>query len=260
VPLSEGKYRLIVTSRDAGKTGRYSLNVSRSNAEIAVQFAGALTVNDPFDRVRQNCHHKVHTHKMFAGRSYTIDLVGPFDTYLRIEDSTGRNLAQDDDGGDGLNSRLTFRPERNDTYRVIATSCGPNTVGDYTLRIQPNSPEQLVLHARGQLTRNDPFDKVRQQSHCKNYSVRLEANRSYVIDLESMQFDSYLRLEDAAGTNLAQDDDGGGNLNSRINFRPTQSGLYRVIATSLGGGSIGEFVVTVRQEGAVVKAGAEARR
>jgi hypothetical protein len=174
--------------------------------------------------------------------------MGQFDTYLRIEDSAGRSLAQDDDGGDGLNSRLTFRPTQNDTYRVIVTSCGPNAVGQFTLKIQPSLPEKLVLTAQGQLTRNDPFDKVRQGSHCKTYNVKLEAERNYVIDLQSAQFDAYLRLEDAAGNNLARDDDSGGGLNSRINFRPQQTGFYRVIATSLGNGSIGEFNLTVRQQ------------
>jgi hypothetical protein len=38
-----------------------------------------------------------------------------FDAYLRLEDSTGRQLAADDDGGDGLNSRITFKPEKTDT-------------------------------------------------------------------------------------------------------------------------------------------------
>lgn len=246
-PLTDGKYRVVATSRAAGETGVYALTISKGEAATSVQFAGALAANDPIDKVRQGCHHKVFVHKMLAGRVYTIDLQGQFDTYIRVESSAGVNLAEDDDGGDGLNSRLVFRPQQNDSYRVIVTSCGPGAVGPFKLNIVGSGSEKIVLQANSQLTQQDPVDKVRQGSHCKTYTLKLESGKNYVIDLESNQFDSYLRLEDAAGANLAQDDDGGSGLNSRINFRPTQTGMYRVIATTLGQGSVGNFSLTVRQ-------------
>ena len=37
----------------------------------------------------------------------------------------------------------------------------------------------------------------------------MSSDKTYVIDLESSDFDAYLRVEDAAGKALAQDDDGG---------------------------------------------------
>ena len=66
---------------------------------------------------------------MVGGKTYTISLESPgrpgtpgyFDTYLRIDDTKGAILAQDDDGGVDLNSLLVFRPERDDVYRIIVT-------------------------------------------------------------------------------------------------------------------------------------------
>jgi serralysin len=76
---------------------------------------------------------------MNGGTTYTIDLKGKngFDTYLRLEDATGRQLAFDDDSGGGLDARIVFTPPRNDTYRIIATTFAPNQPGEYTLIIRP---------------------------------------------------------------------------------------------------------------------------
>ena len=45
---------------------------------------------------------------------------------------------------------------------------------------------------------------------------------------------------------LRRDAPGESGLNSRIDFKCTQDNVYRVIATSLGGGSTGNFTVLVK--------------
>lgn len=98
-----------------------------------------LTAKDPPDRIRQGCPAKLHVFKMEEGHTYTIDLVSHkadfFDNYLRLEDSAGNNLAQDDDSGGDLNARIVFRPMRTDNYRIIATSFAGGT-GSYSLTIR----------------------------------------------------------------------------------------------------------------------------
>ena len=97
---------------------------------------GQLSKDDSKDRVRRFSVHKVHMVKMTAGQSYTIDLVSrDFDAYLRLEDSTGQELAKDDDSGGGLNARIVFRAPKDDTYRIIATTFISGT-GNYTLTVQ----------------------------------------------------------------------------------------------------------------------------
>jgi len=97
---------------------------------------GQLTNDDPKDRVRTSSVHKVHTVKMTAGKTYTIDLVsGDFDAYLRLEDSMGKQLAADDDSGGELNARILFQAPRDDTYRIIATTFLGGT-GHYTLTVR----------------------------------------------------------------------------------------------------------------------------
>ena len=45
---------------------------------------------------------------------------------------------------------------------------------------------------------------------------------------------------------LAEDDDGGGGLNAQIVFRPTEPGMYRVIATSFAGG-LGQYQLKIQE-------------
>jgi len=81
------------------------------------------------------------------------------------------------------------------------------------------------------------------------YNVHLVQGRTYIIDLRSQQFDSFLRLEDGAFRQIAQDDDSGGGVNgldARIIFRCPRTDNYRVIATSLHQGS-GAYTLSIRQ-------------
>src|SRR5947208_6055817 len=67
-----------------------------------------------------------------------------FDPYLRLEDSSGKELAFDDDGGGFPNAKLIFKAPKDDTYKIIATTFAPAT-GNYTLTVAPASAKQEKL-------------------------------------------------------------------------------------------------------------------
>jgi len=106
------------------------------------------------------------------------------------------------------------------------------------------------LKIEAKITNDDPKDRVRRQSNAKVYQVKMTAGKTYTVDMEAADenFDPYLRLEDMAGKQLAFDDDGGDNLNSRITHKAAADGTYRIIATTFGGGDNGAFVLKVREE------------
>lgn len=103
---------------------------------------------------------------------------------------------------------------------------------------------------KGNLALNDPKDRVQGISPCKVYTIAMTAGKTYQIDLirtnNQIGFDPFLRLEDSAGKQLNMDDDGGGNLNSRLMFACNQTGEYRIVATSLGG-QAGNFTLQVSE-------------
>lgn len=227
-----------------------------------VKIDGQIVPNDLPDKVRNNpC--KIHTVKLTKDKTYIIDLESKdFDAYLRIEDSAGKQLAQDDDGGEGLNSRLRFVPAKSDNYQIIATTFGGGA-GTYTLKIRgagPAKKEALPASADGkvhtvgdglkiesQITKDDPKDRARRNSNAKVYLVKMAKDKTYTIDMESGDIDSFLRLENEAGTQLKYDDDGGDNLNARIIFRAETAGTYRIVATTFGG-DMGPFTLKIREE------------
>ena len=104
---------------------------------------GKLTAKDPLDTHRAGRHFKVHEYKMTTAKVYVIDLIDPtksrWDPYLRVEDSKGAILAEHDDIVQGIdqNARIAFSPTKEDTYRIIATSCDAGRTGPYTLTIRP---------------------------------------------------------------------------------------------------------------------------
>ncbi|WP_435258459.1 M10 family metallopeptidase C-terminal domain-containing protein [Thioclava sp. FR2] len=83
--------------------------------------------------------------------------------------------------------------------------------------------------------------------------IELVAGQSYTFTLDGLgAVDAYLRLYDSTGTMVAFNDDGAGNLDSRISFNATTSGTYYLEAAQYenqngGTGLIGSYVLSAEQ-------------
>ena len=87
------------------------------------------------------------------------------------------------------------------------------------------------------------------EAQALTYQIKLAADKTYVIHMVSPNpeaLDPFLRLLDAAGKQLAEDDDSGGDLDARIVFRAEAAGTYQVVAACVGKGH-GPFTLTVRE-------------
>jgi len=84
----------------------------------------------------------MHALAVTAGASYVIDLESSaFDALLRVEDSQGKLIAENDDvGKDNHNARVVFRAPAADTLRAIASSFEQRGAGGYLLRIRTFLP------------------------------------------------------------------------------------------------------------------------
>ena len=100
-------------------------------------FNNTLRHNDPRDPVRGfPCN--FHQVNFVAGRTYTIDMMSQqMDCFLRLENGQGLQIAANDDGGIGLNSRIIFRAQQSGPFRIICTTCAGG-VGNYTLIVREN--------------------------------------------------------------------------------------------------------------------------
>ena len=97
------------------------------------------------------------------------------------------------------------------------------------------------------LTNGDLKDKVRTQCFCKTYVFKMTEGKTYQLDMTSGNFDSYLRLENQEGAQVAADDDGGGYPSARIIFRAPKTGDFTIICTTFGGGSTGKYTLNVKE-------------
>jgi serralysin len=80
-----------------------------------------------------------------AGQSYvfTLDAGGASplaDPYLRLHNSAGVQVAFNDDGGPGLNSRLVFQATADGTYYLSAAAFNDEATGSYILGASANAP------------------------------------------------------------------------------------------------------------------------
>jgi primary-amine oxidase len=108
----------------------------------------------------------------------------------------------------------------------------------------PKGP--VVLNLTDKLSVADSKDPQR-KAFRKIHPVMLKEGKSYTIDMISTEFDSYLRLEDAMGKRLQEDDDSGGNFNARITFICSKTAEYKIICTSFGPQMTGNYTLTVQE-------------
>lgn len=111
-----------------------------------------------------------------------------------------------------------------------------------------NSLEDLAFRgvriAFGALTKDDPFDEVRTQSHAKKHAFPMAARTLYVVDLRGHGLDPFLRIQGPEKA-LGWDDDSAGHLNSRIIFEQGKEGTYDFIATTFAGGAVGNYCLVL---------------
>jgi tetratricopeptide (TPR) repeat protein len=80
-------------------------------------------------------------------------------------------------------------------------------------------------------------------------ALELRQGKTYAFDLRSEQFNPYLRLTDAEGKTLAENDDRepGVSLDSRIVWTALRDGTYVIIATSRGQQGTGRYTLLLRE-------------
>jgi thiol-disulfide isomerase/thioredoxin len=104
---------------------------------------------------------------------------------------------------------------------------------------------KILLDVTDALTDKDGRDPQAKECYAKTYPIELEAGTTYQIDLMSKDFDAFLRLEQAGGKYVAEDDDGGDDKNARIIYKAASSGKYVIFATTSHTNKTGKFKLTV---------------
>jgi hypothetical protein len=239
---------------------------------------GALSSSDP--QLENNAHYDEYAFQARRGETIILAMESrDFDAYLRLglaRRSGGfRELAYDDDGGNGRNSRLQYVAPEDGIYLVRASSLNRST-GTYTLTlsggrvpsggyddgpIQPVRPRPRPRDDRDGMVRagervnaylspTDPKLDGGEPFHLYRYNGR--AGERISITLRSDDFDAYLVLgspggRHGVGTVLTRDDDGGGGRDSRIDYTLPDDRVYVIRVNPLGAGE-GEYMLDVESD------------
>jgi hypothetical protein len=131
---------------------------------------------------------------------------------------------------------------------LLASGCGSSASTSHPSRAHiPVDPQGM--RKEESLTIKDAADKFRPGFYARTYAFKMQAGTQYIIDLRSRDFDAFLRLEDANGKILQEDDDSGGDTgnatDARIIFAAPDTAEYRIVATTFLPGQTGKFTLNV---------------
>jgi len=228
---STGAYRLSVQAdtgafAEPGETAVIAMGETREGRLEAGDVRGARGLEDRW------------TFSGRAGQGVRIDAMSDvFDTYLVLLHD-GVLVDSNDDGGDGTNARIvTVLPDSGTYTAVVSAYGGGDAGGRYTLRLMPLAGPPPAPGRTGHIGfgeravgRLEPGDLVRANGGYQDYwEFDARGGEDVMIELRSVEFDTYLELYGPDGALLAQDDDGlGEGTNSEITAHLARAGRYRL--------------------------------
>lgn len=215
-------------------SGQYTLIVESLVIGDMRQITFGATISDELSPENDFAHY--YAFQASAGDRVVIRLLSAeFDAYLRLQDPDSYEIAYDDDSAGNLDAQIgPLEIPINGEYIIIASSLQGTSAGRYTLSLdvyEEAPPREMGAIAIGETVRN----ALSADASSLVYTFEARRDDIVTITLTSEQFDAYLTLLDADGSELARDDDSAGELNAQIAaFRIPADGQYRIIASSFG--------------------------
>ena len=245
--------------------------VNGTGVAVGGSISGVVDVAGDIDRYSVN---------LIAGQTYSFSLRGtgaaPLnDAFLVLRQPSGSFITFDDDGGNDLNSIITFTATADGTYLLDARAFpGDPGVGGYTIDVRVQGADAVgntnaTATAIGLGTTfgfretgtggNPPAPFL--AGDLDRYSVNLVAGQYYTFKLAggadyrtdpnavpTGELDTFLILRNAAGNILATADDNSfpSDISSTIGFYAVSSGTYYIDATAYAG-QTGGYALTIDQ-------------
>ncbi|GLS29356.1 pre-peptidase C-terminal domain-containing protein [Neomesorhizobium albiziae] len=198
-----------------------------------------------------------------AGKTYTLNLSsaasgGLSDPVMRLLNSSGVQLAINDDFGGSRNSQITFTATSSGTYFVEAKAYAASQTGNYVVTARDSTPQPPADDFRDSVSDTtapagtiaigqSSTGRIEVAGDADIFSVSLVAGQTYTFDLRSGATGGLanpnLRLLGSNGVALATNDDAGGSANSQIVYTATTSGTFYLEATGSGGAGTGSYTV-----------------
>ncbi len=182
-----------------------------------------------------------------------------FDTYLMLARPVGgltEFIRENDDAGDGTDSRIRFTADRTGPYLVVVQSFRAGTSGPYSLRVEAREPSATEpprpivpgtsVQGDISLASNVLVSEWDEEIPYDLWTFTGQGGEYYLITLESGAFDTYLEFGPMSGGALIPDfsnDDGGENTDSRLRVQLPHDGTFGIRARPLSEGGTGSYTL-----------------
>ena len=232
---------------------------SATDARLGDDIRGRLEDGDARTRGSDGYRYDDYRVNLRAGQRLEAEMTSDdFDTYLEVyaEGSLRQSLASDDDSAGDLNARLRFTAPEPGVYIVRARTFSGIETGDYQLSLKERAAPRMPRPGRIAIGRDETGSLGSSSAEDDDgkrydaYAFRASAGERVKIDLQSEDFDSFLRvgrIVNGAFLQMAENDDGGSSLNARLVFTAPQAGEYLIRATSYNGSAEGDYRLSMEQ-------------
>jgi len=242
--LNAGTYRLVAATHSAGQTGRFGVTLTGPVVSLMPFMTMVASGNWISSSGQSFTGTGNPSYRLSVSRrgEVEIDLTSSsVDTYLYLLDSNGNVIAQDNDGGENQNSRLTRTLDAG-IYRLVAATNSAAQSGNFSISA---AGPVAALAQYVMIDGSWVSSSGRSATGAGNpvYQFQVSERGSVQIDLTS-SVDTYLYLLDSEGVVIARDDDSGSGLNSRLT-RTLDAGTYRLVAATYSVGRSGSFTISV---------------
>ena len=263
--LDAGTYFIGVSSYGAGVAGTYNLSTSCREAvelcggdcEVALMSCGIPEEGTfPMTECRRLSGQMLDLYSIIvAGGDVTIDLTGDYDTYIQLYDENCQLLAQDDDGGDGLNSRLAMVDLPGGIYYIGVSSYATGAAGGFALNAVCESGDNFCVQCRvdtisPQQTLNGtlgisecslpPFEQL-----IEVYAFRVDEFFEGRISVASANFDPSVALFNDLCDEVSFNDNCGAGTESACLNVSLEAGNYSIVVSSEEPRAAGGFSLTL---------------
>jgi len=230
-----------------------------ASLEVGTSMTGTLSSDDPAHPMRPAQMDPVKL-PLSVGDAVTVSLTSEdFDTYLYVVAPDGALVAEDDDGGGGLNSSVSFVATADGLYTVQVTSYGAAT-GDWTLEaapwsVQPWSFAPLAVGTSVDGALDAAVDPTVGDRLGDGLALDLSAGQGVRLHVGSDAFDARVEVLAPSGSSIAFDDDGGGGTDAAVTFTAPVDGTYHAIVTAWQQHAEGPWTATLTEAGSASEPG-----
>jgi len=261
-PTKDGEYRIVATSFAPNQTGKYQLIVKEADFQKgSVEVLKAIKLPAPgIPKTLEEFKKKARVTLSVNGLVADVKGNPAANAEIAFVWNAGKETVKTDSEGffrwpikvDRV-KKLRLELPKDLKAALIASDQGGNEIpfgsgeNDPSVEKVKSAGGKVVKTFDGTMAKTDPFDIERDKCHRHIHEFKMQAGKTYTLEMDSEDVDSYLRVEHDDQGKLAEDDDSAGMMNSRIVFTPEADGTFRLVATTCDPNQLGVYRVTIRE-------------